>query len=185
MQVGARRSKISTTDDRPSTDFERIVFTQETPLSAFSSGTVTRLSTSSVERPGRLGLDLDERRGELGEDVERRVARGAVAGDREHDRSATSTAQPQVQRVDDDRLQHPSLTWRRTRCRTARPRPPSPPGSRRAGPRASTARPPVTWRTSTRAARVDVRLHHAVDPGAALHVVHAPRTRARPGPPRR
>ena len=45
-------SKISTTDDRPSTDFERIVFSQGVPLRAFSSGMLIRLSTSSVDRPG-------------------------------------------------------------------------------------------------------------------------------------
>src|SRR5712691_12371414 len=41
--------KISTTDDNPSTDFERIVFTHGVPLSAFSIGIETRLSTSSVD----------------------------------------------------------------------------------------------------------------------------------------
>ena len=41
-----------TTDDRPSTDFERSVFSPGTPFMAFSSGTVTRLSTSPVDRPG-------------------------------------------------------------------------------------------------------------------------------------
>ena len=44
--------KIITTDDRPSTDFERSVRRSGTPFIAFSSGTVTRLSTSPVERPG-------------------------------------------------------------------------------------------------------------------------------------
>ena len=44
--------RISTTDDSPSTDFERIVFSPGVPFSAFSSGTLTRLSTSSVESPG-------------------------------------------------------------------------------------------------------------------------------------
>ena len=45
-------SKIITTDDSPSTDFERSVRRPGTPFMAFSSGTVTRLSTSPVERPG-------------------------------------------------------------------------------------------------------------------------------------
>jgi hypothetical protein len=45
-------SKIKITEERPRTDLERMVFTQGAPCSAFSSGTVTRLSTSSVESPG-------------------------------------------------------------------------------------------------------------------------------------
>jgi hypothetical protein len=40
------------TDDRPSTDFERRVARPGTPLTTVSIGTVTRLSTSSVDRPG-------------------------------------------------------------------------------------------------------------------------------------
>src|SRR5271163_3349459 len=43
---------MSTTDDNPSTDLERIVFSQGVPLSAFSSGMLIRLSTSSVDKPG-------------------------------------------------------------------------------------------------------------------------------------
>ena len=45
-------SRIRTTDERPRTDFERIVSRPGTPLSAASSGTVTRASTSFVESPG-------------------------------------------------------------------------------------------------------------------------------------
>ena len=45
-------SNSSTTDDSPSTDLERIVFKPGVPLRAFSSGTLTSASTSSVERPG-------------------------------------------------------------------------------------------------------------------------------------
>ena len=45
-------SKIITTDERPSTDFDRSVRRSGTPFIAFSSGTVTRLSTSPVDRPG-------------------------------------------------------------------------------------------------------------------------------------
>ncbi len=44
--------KIRTTDDRPSTDFDRRIFKPVVPLSEFSSGTLTKASTSSVERPG-------------------------------------------------------------------------------------------------------------------------------------
>ncbi len=44
--------KIRTTDDSPSTDFDRSVFNPVVPLSEFSSGTLTRLSTSSVDSPG-------------------------------------------------------------------------------------------------------------------------------------
>ena len=44
--------RISTTDDSPSTDFDRIVLSPIVPLSAFSSGTLIKLSTSSVESPG-------------------------------------------------------------------------------------------------------------------------------------
>ena len=44
--------RIRTTDDSPSTDFDRIVFRPIVPFSAFSSGTLTRLSTSSVDSPG-------------------------------------------------------------------------------------------------------------------------------------
>ena len=43
--------KIRTTDDSPRTDFDRRVFSPVVPLSAFSSGTLTRLSTSSVDSP--------------------------------------------------------------------------------------------------------------------------------------
>ncbi|MCG3163695.1 MAG: hypothetical protein JMDDDDMK_05140 [Acidobacteria bacterium] len=45
-------SKISTTDERPSTDLDRSVFNCAVPVSAFSTGTLIRLSTSAVERPG-------------------------------------------------------------------------------------------------------------------------------------
>ncbi len=44
--------RIRTTDESPSTDFDRIVLSPIVPLSAFSSGTLIRLSTSSVESPG-------------------------------------------------------------------------------------------------------------------------------------
>ena len=44
--------RIRTTDDSPSTDFDRIVLSPIVPLSAFSSGTLIRLSTSSVDSPG-------------------------------------------------------------------------------------------------------------------------------------
>src|SRR5271168_3653867 len=43
---------MSTTLDKPSTDLERIVFSQGVPFSAFSSGMLIRLSTSSVDKPG-------------------------------------------------------------------------------------------------------------------------------------
>src|SRR5262249_54468693 len=42
----------STTDDSPRTDLERIVVSPGVPLRAFSSGTLIRLSTSSVDMPG-------------------------------------------------------------------------------------------------------------------------------------
>ena len=45
-------SRIRTTDDRPRTDFDRIVRSPGTPLSAASSGTVTSASTSLVDSPG-------------------------------------------------------------------------------------------------------------------------------------
>ena len=41
-----------TTDDSPSTDFERIVFSPGVPFRAFSSGTLMSASTSSVDSPG-------------------------------------------------------------------------------------------------------------------------------------
>ena len=44
--------RISTTEDRPSTDFDRMVATSGTPVSALSSGTLTNDSTSSADRPG-------------------------------------------------------------------------------------------------------------------------------------
>ena len=44
--------KNSVIDERPSTDFERIVTSHGEPFSALSSGTVTSASTSSAERPG-------------------------------------------------------------------------------------------------------------------------------------
>ncbi len=44
--------RIRTTDERPSTDFDRIVLSPIVPFRAFSSGTLIRLSTSSVESPG-------------------------------------------------------------------------------------------------------------------------------------
>ena len=45
-------SKISTTDDSPSTDLERSVFSPGTPFIAASSGTLTSASTSAVDKPG-------------------------------------------------------------------------------------------------------------------------------------
>ena len=45
-------SNSTTTDDSPSTDFDRSVFIPGVPLSAFSSGSEIRLSTSSVDSPG-------------------------------------------------------------------------------------------------------------------------------------
>ena len=45
-------AKIRTTDDRPSTDFERSVLSPWVPFKAFSSGTEIIASTSSVESPG-------------------------------------------------------------------------------------------------------------------------------------
>ena len=45
-------SRISTTDDNPRTDFDRIGRRPGMPFSAASSGTVTSDSTSLVERPG-------------------------------------------------------------------------------------------------------------------------------------
>ena len=44
--------KIKTTDESPSTDFDRRVFSPVVPLSEFSSGTLTSASTSSVDSPG-------------------------------------------------------------------------------------------------------------------------------------
>src|ERR1700752_1807144 len=46
--------KISRIDDSCCTDFERITSTPGTPLSAFSSGTVTSCSTSAGERPRQI-----------------------------------------------------------------------------------------------------------------------------------
>ena len=46
------RSNRIDTDDSPRTDFDRSVIRSGTPLTAVSIGTVIRLSTSSVERPG-------------------------------------------------------------------------------------------------------------------------------------
>ena len=48
----APASRISTTDDKPSTDLERMVFTPGTPASALSMGTLISASTSGVDRPG-------------------------------------------------------------------------------------------------------------------------------------
>ncbi len=48
----APSAKIITTDDRPSTDFDRKVFNPCVPFSAFSSGTLMSASTSSVDSPG-------------------------------------------------------------------------------------------------------------------------------------
>ena len=89
-------SKISTTDDRPSTDFERSVFSPATPFIAFSSGTVTSAFDFARRKARRFGLDLDQRRRELREDVERRVLRRARAGDQQHDRQRhDDEAQPE------------------------------------------------------------------------------------------
>jgi hypothetical protein len=46
--------KISTIDDSCGTDFDRITSTPGTPLSAFSSGTVTSCSTSAGESPRQI-----------------------------------------------------------------------------------------------------------------------------------
>ena len=52
LRISVPVSKIITTEDKPSTDLDRSVFRNGRPLSAFSSGTVTSASTSSVESPG-------------------------------------------------------------------------------------------------------------------------------------
>ena len=52
LRMSVPVSKIITTDDSPSTDFDRRVFRNGRPLSEFSNGTVTRESTSSVDSPG-------------------------------------------------------------------------------------------------------------------------------------
>src|SRR6266508_3056173 len=55
-------SKMSTIDDSWGTDLERITSSPATPLSASSSGTVTRASTSDEERP-RQGVWISTRGG--------------------------------------------------------------------------------------------------------------------------
>src|SRR5262249_164084 len=47
-----RSSKIKTTEDKPSTDLDRNVFSPLTPFRACSIGEVRRLSTSGVDNPG-------------------------------------------------------------------------------------------------------------------------------------
>ena len=96
---------MSTTDDRPNTDFERMVWSHGVPLSAFSSGTVTRLSTSSVESPGAFGLNLHQRRCELREYVERRHSGNLCAGDQQYD-GQRHYQDAEVKGGCDDRLEH-------------------------------------------------------------------------------
>ena len=85
------RLKIILTDDRSATDLERMMSIPGTPVSACSSGIVTRASTSVRREPEAGGLDFDDGRGELGEDVHRHVAAAGPSdqhhgrGDRDHD----------------------------------------------------------------------------------------------------
>ena len=69
-------SKISTTDDRPSTDFERSVFEAGHAVHRRFERHADQRFDVGAREARRFGLDLDQRRRELGEDVERRVVRG-------------------------------------------------------------------------------------------------------------
>ena len=55
--------------ESPWIDVERSDCTPGTPLTAFSIGCVTRISTCSAVRPGGFRLNADLRGRELGEDV--------------------------------------------------------------------------------------------------------------------
>ena len=113
-------SKISTTDDSPSTDFERIVFSPGVPLSAFSSGTLTRLSTSSVERPGASVWISTSGGANSGKTSSGACPRRPDADDHEHDRQRQHEhAEPQ--RGGDEPVHHGGRSSGIARVRDARP----------------------------------------------------------------
>ena len=75
--------KISTTDDRPSTDFERIVLSHGSAVERV----LERHGDQAFDFFGRktrgFGLNLDQRRRELRENIERRVAHDAHTDDQQ------------------------------------------------------------------------------------------------------
>ena len=74
-------SNISTIDDRPGTDFDRMSSSHGDPVEEVcSSGTVMSCSTSCGGQAERLGLDLDVRRRELGQGIHRHLPRLVCAG---------------------------------------------------------------------------------------------------------
>ena len=123
-------SKISTTDDNPSTDFERIVFSQGMPLSAFSSGMLIRLSTSSVDSPGAsvwISTSGGANSGKTSSGVVSSVRMPKIdqhGRQRQHDHA-------QSQRGGDEPGHRPSTWQSRTRCRKVPSRRRSPPWLRR------------------------------------------------------
>ncbi len=87
----ALASRIRTTDERPSTDFDRIVLTPGTPASALSIGTLTSDSTSGVDSPGAsvwISTSGGANSGNTSSGIVSRAARGrdgADGGEGEHD----------------------------------------------------------------------------------------------------
>ena len=77
--------RIRTTDESPSTDFDRIVFSPIVPLSEFSSGTLIRLSTSSVDSPG-ASVWISMRGGANSGNTSRARSAPLDADDHQHDR---------------------------------------------------------------------------------------------------
>ncbi len=98
-------SKISTTDERPSTDFERMVLSQAVPFRRVLQGHGDQALDLGGGKAGGLGLDLHQRRRELGEHVDRRVAHGPKPG---HDQKGGEARHrhPQVERPGDQPANH-------------------------------------------------------------------------------
>ena len=122
--------RINTTDESPSTDFDRIVLRPIVPLSAFSSGTLIRLSTSSVERPG-ASVWTSIKGGANSGKTSSGAFRGPLdAHDHEHDRQRQHH-DPQAKRGGDNPVHHERsgptclefTSARRIQRRRARPRP--------------------------------------------------------------
>ena len=98
-------AKIITTDDRPSTDFDRSVFSPCVPFERVLERHADQGLDLVGRQPRRLGLDLDQGRRELGEHVQGRVLRLLDADDDQDDRQGQHQ-HPEPQDVRDEPVHH-------------------------------------------------------------------------------
>ena len=91
--------RISTTDDRPSTDFDRMVVETGHAVERVLERHGDQRFDLARRQARRFGLDLDERRRELGKHVERRRAQRPPRGDgHDHGQRDDDVAVPQRDR---------------------------------------------------------------------------------------